>query len=466
MRPDKQIADFDSATGMLRVLAKYLRGRDAPLLGRYPGAAEPVFSGLLGAANRLPRLLQEKAYAASGWAEAIPPDRVGEVQADRLAEWVTGRYPRRRYPVVFVGSSNGAMIHLAAALGAPWLPQTLLIPVRRRGGHPDEPAEALRLHRNAGNALLDANPDLELHHMHDANQDRLMVAGMSYFRVKWRRLPGAYEQFLRDCLPPGGTVVTLECGLRWPTTRITNRYFFQHGALGGATPDEFRDGSPRIAQYLARYGSPHRRWDAPEPDGDSPEAEWGFQRSLLDSIRDVTAQHNLRLRRLRFEAPEDLSPVVADLYRNWYERRGIPPNRLLAENFLLLEPWWTLRTGSVPYWAVFNTEPSRRSVLAYLDESNPYDEIRLILFSHGVESVGLASIDDWRQVLGRARKVGDFSGVDIRAYPRDFAVFARAHRELAKIRHLHPMPPTPLDLAQAEDFLEQHAHIDWTAEER
>ncbi|WP_329246895.1 hypothetical protein OG417_52540 [Actinoallomurus sp. NBC_01490] len=463
MRADEQIADFDSATGMLRVLGEYLRGRDAPLLARYPGAAEPFVAALLGAANRLPRRLQEKAYAASGWAEALPADRMGEVRADELAEWVVGRYPRRRYPAVFVGSSNGAMTHLAAALGACWLPQTLLIPVRRRGGHPDRPAEALRTHRDAGRALLRANPDLELHHMHDANQDRLMVAGMSYFRVKWRRLPEAYERFLRERLAPGGMVISVECGLSWPTTRIGERHVFQHGALGGATAEEFRHGSPRVAEFLARYGSPYDRWDAPEPDGVSPEAEWGFQDGLLDSLGDVAARAGATLRRLRFDAPEDLSPVVADLYRDWYRRRGIAPDRLLVENFLLVEPWWTLRTGSVPFWTVFNTEPSRQALLRHLDQADPYDEIRLILFSHGVESVGLASIDDWGRVLDRARKVGVFTGVDARAYPRDFAVFARAHRELARTRHRVPMPARPLDVADVDEFLEKRDDVGWSA---
>jgi hypothetical protein len=463
MRPDKQIADFDSATGMLRVLANFLHGRDAPLLARYPAAAEPAIAGLLGAANRLPRRLKEKAYAASGWTEALPPDRMGDVRADELAEWVADRYPRRRYPVVFVGSSNGAMIHLAAALGAPWLPQTLLIPVRRRGGHPDRPTEALHAHRDAGRALLEANPDLELHHMHDANQDRLMVAGMSYFRVKWRQLPLAYERFLRERLAPGGTVITVECGLRWPTTRIGERHVFQHGALGGATPEEFRDGGPRVEDYLARYGSPFRRWEAPQSDGLSPEAEWGFQDDLLDSLGEVAGSIGAVLRRLRFTEPEALSPVVADLYREWYERRDIRPDRLLAESFLLIEPWWTLRTASVPFWNVFNTEPSRRALLSYLNQSDPYDEIRLILFSHGVESVGLASIDDWGQVLDRARKIGTFTGVDTRAYPRDFAVFAQAHRALARTRGLRPMPANSLDLADVEKFLAERSDIDWTA---
>jgi hypothetical protein len=456
--PRQEVAAFDSATVMLRALSRFLKGEDFPLLGQLPKAWEPAMSGVMGAANRLPRRLAEKAYAVSGWTEAIPGDRTAEISSDALAEWIVGHYPRRRYPVVFVGSSNGALMHLAAALDAPWLPQTVLIPIRRRGGHPDEPRAALHAHRQAGEALVAANPDLVLHHMHDANQDRLMVAGMSYFRVKWRRLPAAYRDFLRDCLAPGGTIVVSECELRWPTTRIGERYVFQHGALGGATPDEFRYGGPRVSEYLARYGSPHRRWDAPEPDGDSPEAEWGFEPGLLPELLDVAEPRQAV--RLRYDTPEDLSPVVADLYRAWYRQRGLPGDRLLAECFAVLEPWWALRTGSVPYWMVFNTEPSRQSLLSYLDATDPYDEIRLMLFSHGVDSVGLASIDRWREALSRAGKIGEFAGVDTRAFPRDFACLARAHRELSRIRKRYPMP-APLSLADVDDFLAKREEIAW-----
>jgi hypothetical protein len=461
--PRHKVAAFDSATVMLRALSRYLRGEDFPLLGQLPRRWEPALSAVMGAANRLPRPLAEKAYAVSGWAEAVPADRIGEISGDALAEWIAGHYPRRRYPVVFVGSSNGALVHLAAALGAPWLPQTLLIPVRRRGGHPDEPRAALRAHRPAGEALVAANPDLVLHHMHDAAQDRLMVAGMSYFRVKWRRLPAAYLAFLRDCLAPGGTVIVSECEVRWPTTRVGERYVFQHGAVGGTTIDEFRHGGPRIADYLTRYGSPYRRWDAPEPDGDSPEAEWGFEPGLLPGLRDAAAARRHRIVRLRYADPQDLSRPVADLYRSWYRRREMPADRLLAECFAVLEPWWALRTGSVPYWMVFNTEPSRRSLLSYLDDgaaADPYDEIRLMLFSHGVDSPGLATVDGWREALARARKIGAFTGVDTRAFPRDFACLARAHRELSRVRTRYPMP-APLPLGDVAAFLAGRDDIGW-----
>ncbi|MGN9837040.1 hypothetical protein ACTMTI_02840 [Nonomuraea sp. H19] len=453
------VASFDSATGMLRALSRYLRGRDVPMLGQLPAAVEPTVCGALAAANRLPRRVAERAYALTGWSEASAPAKLAALRSDRLAEWIVGHYPRRRYPVVFVGSASGALVHLAAALGAPWLPQTLLVPVRQRGGHPDAPRDSLRLSRPAGEAMLAANPGLILHHMHDANQDRLMIAGMSYFRIKWRRLPPAYQRFLRECLAPGGTLVVADCTLRWPTTRIADRYVFQHGAIGGLTPDEYRQGTPEIARYLAAHGSPYRHWDAPEPDGDSPEAEWGFEPELMDDLRQAAP----RVARLRFADPEALSPAVADLYKSWYGRRGIPGDRLLVESFVLLEPWWTMRTGSVPFWMVFNAEQSRRALLAYLDQVDPYDEIRLTLFSHGVESPGSAPISAWQEALERARKIGVFAGVDPRAYPRDFAVFARAHRELSRVRTTYPMP-LAMPLSEAEAALTARDDLAWTVD--
>ncbi|MEV0824804.1 hypothetical protein [Nonomuraea rubra] len=461
VRPQKAVASFDSATGMLRALSRFLHDRDVPLLGQAPGVLEPVAAAVAGAAARLPRAAKEKAYAVSGWAEAVPLRRVPEIRAEELARWVSGHYPPGPYPVAFVGSSNGALVHLAAALRAPWLPQTLLLPVRRRGVGPDDPRGDLRATRAAGEALLAANPELVLHHMHDANQDRLMIAGMTYFRVKWRRLPEAYRRFLEESLPAGATLVVPECGLSWPVTRVGPRYVFQHGALGGATREEYEHGGPRVAGYLSRYGAGRERWDYPPADGESPEAEWGFEPELLADLEELAARNGWRLARMRFDEPEDLSPVVADLYRSWYRRRGLPADRLLVECFLLLEPWWALRSGSVPYWMVFNAGQSHARAMEYLDGADPFDEIRLMLFSHGVESVGLAGVADWRRLLERARKVGVFTGVDTSTYPRDFAGLIRAHRELSRIRTTYPMP-LPLEWEAAEEFLGKREELDWS----
>jgi hypothetical protein len=278
-----------------------------------------------------------------------------------------------------------------------------------------------------------------------------MARRMAYFRVKRLQLGKTYERFLEENLSEGATLVVAECGLNWPTTWVSERHVFQFGALGGATPEEFLRGSERVEAYLARYGSHRRRWEPPEPDSERPEAEWGFESTLREDIERFARERGYRIRRIIFEEPEDLSPLVADLYRRWYEELGLPADRLLVESFILMEPWWALRTGSVPFWMVFNMEPSAKALERYLDVSDPYDHIHVMLFSHGVDSVGLAPIERWRSILQRARKHGSFVGVDERSFPRDFAAFVRYHMDLKKIPAHYPMPGS-LQLERLDEF--------------
>ncbi len=452
------VANFDSATAMLHALARYLHGKDFPALGQ-PRALEH----LAGAIDLLGDRAREFIYTWSGWLEAIPPKRLGKVDAEAIARWMVNFYPRRRYPAAMIGSSNGAAVHLCAALGIPWLPQTVLIPVEQSWARPDEPIKDMEAARGPARALLEANPDLQLHHMHDANQDRLMIAHMTYFRVKRLRLGAAFEQFLTETLPPGATIFLLECQRSWPTTQLGERYFFQHGALGGATPEEYLYGSERVTEYLKRYRSPYQRWESPAPDGEQPEAEWGFAPALRADVERLARQRGYRVQRILFTEPEDFSPLVADLYRWWYRQRHLPANRLLVESFILLEPYWTLRTGSTPFWMLFNTEGSLARLERYLDQADAYDDIRLMLFSHGVESVGLPSIERWRAVLARACGQGSFVGVDEQRFPRDFATFIRYHTELKNIPTRYPLPE-PLALSQLDAFLAEageHYHVQW-----
>jgi hypothetical protein len=205
-------------------------------------------------------------------------------------------YPDRPYPAVMIGSSNGAAVHLCAAIGIPFIPQTVLIPLRPRLVHPDHPRDDMEEALEPARILRAANPDVQLHHMHDAVQDRLMIRRMTYFRVKRLRLGQTLEHFLRGRVTAGGTIYVIDCGLRWPTTRLGERHFFQHGALGGATPDDYYGESDRVAEYLERCGSNRRSWDAPNPDGERPEAEWGFEPVLRADIERVARECEFKVR--------------------------------------------------------------------------------------------------------------------------------------------------------------------------
>ncbi|MTV25866.1 hypothetical protein FTX61_10660 [Nitriliruptoraceae bacterium ZYF776] len=443
------IADFDSATAMVQATSAYLHGEDWPALGNPTALEAPVAR-----ANLLPEKVREKVFITTGALETVPPRQVGDIDLDEVAAWLHETYPRRRFPAAAVGSSSGAGVQLHAALGAPWLPQTVLVPVRGRV-HPDDPDEAKQMGIDPGRALVEANPDWQLHHMHDANQDRLMVRALTYFRVKRRRLGAGYERFLTERLPPGGTLLVMECRQDWGVTRVGDRHVFQHGAVGGATEAEFHEGSDRVREYLDRYGSDREVWDGPQPQERMPEAEWGFEEALRDDVLRVAHERRYRVKRVVFDGPDDLSPLVADLYAWWYRRRRIPSRRLLVSSFVVNDPYWILRTGSIPYWMRFNMEPSLRGLEAFLDERPPFDDIHLALFQHGVEAVGVTTPDQWRSVLDRARRHGATLGADLDEFPRDFAHYARYNAAMRAIPARYPLP-APLTVDEFDEFLASH----------
>ena len=453
MKPERYIASFDSASGFLRALSRSLAGRDFRGLGVAKLPA-PVLSGIGTLANRVPERARKELYILGGWWEAISPTRLRAVDFDAVARWAVSQYPRRRYPAIMVGSSNGAAMHLCAALGIPWLPQTFLVPIRQSGVDPDDSTADMAAAAGWGRALLDANPDVQLHHMHDANQDRLMIQRMTYFRVKRLRLGSTFAGFITDTLEPGGTIFICDCRLRWPTTAVSERHVFQHGALGGATVQEVMEGGPRVAEFLARQGSQRTGWRRPAPDGDRPEAEWGFADELSGDVVRLCRSNGYRCRRIVFDHPEDLSPLVADLYRVWLQEHGVGGDRLIIDSFLLTEPRWTIDTGHVPYWSVFPVEDSAARAELFL-RGRAFARIGALLFSHGTESIGLAPAARWSAMVAGAGEMGQLAGVDPKAFPRDFGVFARYWPALQRIaRRDGSASPPPMRLAELDRFLQ------------
>lgn len=447
MQAPPGIAKLDSATAMLQALSRCVDGKD------FAGLGQPwLLRSLMRSGDWLPRPWRERAFVRLGTMAAVAPEQIQRVRTAAVAAWLVERYPRRRYPAVMIGSANGAVVHLAAAAGVPWLPQTLLTLVRQADVHPDDPLRAMEVERRVAARFLAANPDTQLHQLHDPCRDRLLLSRVACYRAKFRRLPPGYRDFLGRALEPGGTVYVVECGQRWPTTRLGERHVFQFGAVGGATVREYFEGGERVADYLARRDSPVRRWSPPQPDGECCEAEWGFAPALLHDVLGFARAHRLRVVQLLFDHPEDPSALVAELYRRRLAGAEKGGGRLAVDSFIVIEPYWVLRTGAVPYWMVGNTQPSLDRLHAYLSGTTPYERIYLTLFPHGVDSVGVPPIGAWRDVFARARREGGFLGMDPDAYPAHFGVFggySHAVRDLAPHRRM----PDFLPLERAEAFV-------------
>jgi hypothetical protein len=425
VRPDEAVASFDSASAFLLALGRALRGQDFPRLGQSWWKTVPVRASAL-----LPRELRCRAYAIASGREGNPVERLGDIDLDEVAAWVARTYPDRRYPAVMLGSSNGALTHLAAACGIPWLPQTVLVPVRRRGADPDDMPAALEFGARHGPTLLKHNPRVELHHMQDANQDPLSSSQMAYFRVKWTSPPPAYETFLDRRLEPGAPLIVVRDTSTWPVTRIGPRHVFQVGAQGGMVADEYLAGP-----------------DVPAPDDVAAEAEWGFAEPLLEPLRARARRMGHPVVEVSYGHPQDPAAAVADTFRTWIRRRGGAAQRLLVSSFVVHDPWRTLTTGSVPFWTFFPVDHAAQALDSYLDRTS-YEDVDVLLFSHGAMSRGLADAQTWQRIAGRDHRRGRLLGVDARQFPADFAVFARYASALRSLPD-SDAPVSPMSLHDA-----------------
>jgi hypothetical protein len=251
--------------------------------------------------------------------------------------------------------------------------------------------------------------------MHDANKDALSASQMAYFRVKWRRLPGAYERFLHERLPPDAPVVVVRDGSTWPVTRVGDRHVFQLGAHGGMTAEEYLEGP-----------------GAPSPSEVAAEAEWGFGDELLHSVRAWADREGRRVVEIRYDHPKDPAAAVAETMRRWLRERGEAAGRLLVSSFVLHDPWRTITTASVPFWTFFPVRRAAADLAAYLDHA-VYDDIDVLLFNHGTRSRGLADARVWQELAGRAGVRGRLLGVDANAFPADFAAYARYAKALRSL---------------------------------
>lgn len=157
---------FDSSSGLVKALANCLHKKSFPGVGTVPQSE--LLAKII---NALPWKLQRKIYVKGSAKGSVDFKKLGKGKVN--VEWVTGLYPKQKYSSVFISSSNGAAIHLCGAMGSPWLPQTFLIPVKTPDAlDVDEPIARMEWARTYAAGLLKANPQLQLNHMMDPNQDR------------------------------------------------------------------------------------------------------------------------------------------------------------------------------------------------------------------------------------------------------------------------------------------------------
>ncbi|KAA2254037.1 hypothetical protein F0L68_30965 [Solihabitans fulvus] len=415
-QPGRDAPALDSAATLVRATAQALRRQRFSRLG-----LDRTVGARLRLSRWLPHAARDRAFAAVGALGGVPPGQLGHVDLGRTAQWVVDQYrpSGKRYPGVVIGASNGAAVHLCAALGMPWLPQTTLLPILWQGNDPDRPAAAMRFGQQAAEPLLEYNPDVVLHHVHDGNQGRVGMSRTTSFRLKWLRLPLAYQRFVDEHVEPGGPVLLLDCRLRWPATRVAERHLFQTGGYGGLDPDAHLLGSAEVAEFLAAQGSTLRHFDAPPADGPAPEGEWGTAPELVADVLDWAAAHNRPVHRISFEDPQALSAPTTELHREWLRTKGFSGDRLLVESYLMVDPVGAAKVGLVPFWTVFPVRRAQAGLQRYVADVAPVRELQVLLYPHGVRSAGWGPPACWDSLTEFVDRV-ELPATDRRRYPADY----------------------------------------------
>lgn len=384
MRVKRYLADLDAATAYVSALARHLRGEDARVAGAARWRRQGWFERAVGA---LPERWRQRLSSEARIRGAVPTRSLQKVRAERLSRWASGRYPRQRYPAIAVGSASGALVHLFAAMGVPWVPQTFLVRVRPPGTL-ESPISALECGEKLAPKLLKYNAELMLHQVHDPGQQTVN------FRLKRLRLGAEYGKFIRGTLRPGGTIFVVECRRAWPVTRLGPRHVFQLGGLGSPGAEELVEGVSDVV--------------APVPTEMAPEAQWGFAPSLLDDVEFFARRHGYRVARVIFDEPDDPSDLVADLYAWWYRLRQLDPSRLVVEASVQVDPFAILKAAAVPFWLKSNLEEDADRLEEFLATRDAWSRIQLAMSARELEPSGAAPEERWRELWDRAHEEGGF----------------------------------------------------------
>ncbi len=316
------------------------------------------------------------------------------------------------------------MAHLAGLLGAPFLPACGLLGLAH-SIHPDDLEAYLATGQEAARLLApDGRFEVLIHY--DPIHDRDLVKHTALVRVRLLSLPRVYREFIRQFLPPGGTIVLVECSFPWLQVPLSPGVWLQVGGLGGISPEEFSSNYPPPGELEWRR-----------------ESEWGCPTAFSAAVEELASEQGFRLLKVPLSHPHAFSRLAYQAYLAAGARQGL----LLIDCFTSLDVKLCLHTGLAPLHLAFNTRDALAFAREFLAEVRPQKAF-LLLHPSLSPPPDLVSLGEWREALSPL--VGELVMlVDERFWPEDpYAAFAAA-RALKGLERSYRLEP-PLSLAPEE----------------
>ena len=437
--PERIVSPDSTGRVLLAVASRAVRGQDCadltyqPMLSRFRGAPEPV---------------RRAAVVRAAGRAAVSAEQAGAMDVERVARWMVDHYPPRWYPGIVIGSPHGGAVHLAAAMGVPWLPTAFDVVVHWPDGTVDNPLGAASQGAGVAARLIRANPSVSVRQVHDPAGRGVLAGSTLSLVVRWHRLPDAYRQFLGTRLAPGAPVLLLRDARTWPVLDQGDGHSFQVGGpASGLEPADFLPGSDLLGQVLRCAGGDGGRWDAP---GSGPPgyAEQGVEPGFEASLREWIRGAGNPLHRVLFPRAEALSAAAADVCRGWLRAAGKTGDRCVVECGRLIDPWQVVRAGLVPYWCENATRRSVTGAEWWLAGSTPFSSLDVLPEPPGMRSPALAGLPQWLAVASFGRRRRAVDRVAARGYPVT-SVATRHATEVLRCQPYDLPAPSPLRLVEA-----------------
>ncbi|MHA1378625.1 MAG: hypothetical protein ACTSRG_09605 [Candidatus Helarchaeota archaeon] len=305
-----------------------------------------------------------------------------EKEADQIIE-VFNRIlgSHSRFPYILIGAPSGGIAHFSMALGAPFLPcHFLKTPIYRknwwfRSNDPDDFKKYFKRSLEVVTPIWKNNENCNVIIHYDPIHDRWIVSNGNTLRFKFRTLPKAYIQFIKQHLKKDGKIIFTNVQQTWNQYVIKDRIFFQVGGADGFQSEEFIEGSPKINSWLKKFKSKHRGgWDINQSNLGNynierrPESEWGNPPEFKDSTKEFC--HAEGIDYLCISTDDYNLPGLLGTYSFYrkFMKSNLPPRGFDVEIYICGLNSTIARSRYLPIWLVFSPKGSLEYLQKFLNQ--------------------------------------------------------------------------------------------------
>jgi hypothetical protein len=305
-----------------------------------------------------------------------------------------------KFPSVTIGvGMGGTTVHLAIALGGPFLPQAFVLTLKG-GTRNGDVKYYFELCRSTSLNIANKNPDLMTIQHYDPVHDGWLVKRVNHLRLKLIDLPFEYKNFIREKVIKGGEVIYLEGEASWKRFRVGDHSVFQVGGWGDLSAEEFINGSGRLDAFCKKERLDYSSWKLPEYDiEDGPESEWGSEPGMGDAIEGFCSEEGYQFIKIKFSDPNDFSRLAFQVQRKKLQLEQREEPGVVIEMFSQFDAMSVKNGGLLPLWLIFNTKDSLRFLLEMKNEFPKDKPVFFSPLSTFSETPDLVTWQEWEKAL-------------------------------------------------------------------